>query len=78
MAKVVNAVPPSARGPRGQLYPWEEWFDGQVWELTQGEDFKPSMKVFRDIVYQTASRHGVRVSVNVRGNKLYIQARARS
>lgn len=24
---------------RPQIYPWDDWFDGRIWMLTQGEDY---------------------------------------
>jgi hypothetical protein len=26
--------------PSQSRYPWESWLDGDIWELTPGEDFK--------------------------------------
>jgi hypothetical protein len=40
-------------------YPWDEWFDGSVWELTPGEDFKGKPATFRaSAVAQAARRDG--------------------
>ena len=36
MARVVKEMPASTRGSK---YPWINWFDGKVWELTPGTDF---------------------------------------
>jgi hypothetical protein len=40
-------------------YPWDEWFDGSVWQLTPGEDFKGKPATFRaSAVAQAARRDG--------------------
>ena len=40
-------------------YPWDEWFDGSVWELTPGEDFKGKPSTFRaSAIAQAARRDG--------------------
>ena len=56
-------------------YPWHEWLDGSVWELTLGEDFHtPSVPKFRDQVKYVAGRQGKAIRTRIRGNRLYIQA----
>jgi hypothetical protein len=45
--------------PVQSKYPWDEWFDGSVWELTPGEDFKGKAATFRgSAVAQAARRDG--------------------
>ena len=36
MARVIDTFPAHTNQSR---YPWDEWLDGRVWELVQGEDF---------------------------------------
>jgi hypothetical protein len=46
--------------PVQSMYPWEEWFDGSVWELTPGEDFKGRPATFRSsAIAQAARRNGM-------------------
>lgn len=33
-------------------YPWDEWTDGNFWEITQGEDFVVSLPTMRVYLYQ--------------------------
>jgi hypothetical protein len=45
--------------PAQTMYPWDEWFDGSVWELTPGEDFKGRPATFRSsAVAQSVRRNG--------------------
>ena len=60
--------------PSPGRYPWDEWFDGEVWELTPGEDFT-SLKTIRSGIYEAAVARGCRVSTRQKDGFLYIQAR---
>lgn len=55
--KVENsrALVPAARN----VYPWDEWFDGDVWELAQGEDFHCQTDSFKSCAYQKARNMGI-------------------
>ncbi len=50
-------------GPR---YPWDEWLDGQAWQLTQGSDFKCSVSTFRQTAAAHARQKGGRVRTHVK------------
>ncbi len=55
------------RGRGGHpMYPWTEWFDGNIWKLTEGEDYnstKPNN--MRAQIYVAAVRHGLRAHVAI-------------
>ena len=77
MAKLVAKMPEKYNHKRAK-YPWGEWLDGRVWELTEGEDFiKPegcSISRFRNVVYVAAKKRGKKARVHVDGKKVYVQA----
>lgn len=57
-----------------KIYPWDEWLDGNVWELRQGEDFdcKPvSMKTTAQAAGRT---RGLSVHVSCGERTVLIQA----
>jgi hypothetical protein len=54
MARAVDGPLPAAQ----RRYPWEQWSDGQVWELTRGEDFEVTAGSFRDTARGWAREHG--------------------
>jgi hypothetical protein len=57
------------------MYPWNDWFDGQTWKLTWGQDFlSPSVSKFRDQVKYVARVREVAVRTRIKGDSLYIQA----
>lgn len=75
MAQRTDAFPDA---PSQNVYPWDEWFDGSVWELIPGEDFKGKPATFRaSAVAQAARRDGkvrTRKVSNADGEyRLYLQ-----
>jgi len=50
---------------RSVSYPWDQWFDGRIWQLDQGVDFEgPSVSMER-VIRTTANRRRVRVRVRI-------------
>jgi len=43
MARKLETFPTFIRS----TYPWDEWLDGSVWELTEGEDFTSKIPTIR-------------------------------
>jgi hypothetical protein len=58
MAQRIDSFP-DARDQ--SVYPWDEWFDGSVWELVQGEDFVGQPSTFRASAIAQASRRDGKV-----------------
>jgi len=59
MAKRLEQMPDTMRSV--SQYPWEEWLDGGAWQLTEGEDFKTTIRNFQATLSKTASRRGLRI-----------------
>ena len=59
---------------RRTSYPWNEWLDGQIWELTAGKDFEVAIETMRGTVISTINRRGKASRTKIDGEKLYIQA----
>ena len=55
-------------------YDWDRLFDGNVWELKEGQDFTTDVKTIRSSVYAAARRHDVQVRTQVEGDNLVLQA----
>lgn len=45
-----------ARAPRGRVYDYDKLFDGEVWELVRGEDFRPKAQNVRLALKGAAKR----------------------
>lgn len=74
MAEIVDKMPKS-RAARPCLYPWQDWFDGRIWKLTKGTDFKHEATAFRLQVIVRASDFGQKVTTRVVGDDVYVQAK---
>ena len=49
-----------------QSFPWDEWTDGNIWELTAGADFANQTPAeFRSRLYAVAKRRGLIVRTKV-------------
>ena len=54
MARKLDTFPTAA----GSRYPWDEWLDGNVWELVHGDDFTAKPSTFRSIASGQAKKRG--------------------
>lgn len=74
MAEPVKSFPAKSRTVNG--YDWNSWFDGQIWKLQAGVDFKTSVPVFRAYINMESRERGVKVVTRFAKDEgcLYIQA----
>jgi hypothetical protein len=68
MAEVVDQFPPVR---------YQEYFDGQLWKLTPGEDGSADAAVMRIGLETSARFAGVKVKVRVHDGFVYVQADVR-
>ena len=45
------------------VYPWDEWFDGDIWQITAGEDFQGHPLMMERIVRTRATGKHAKVSL---------------
>lgn len=55
MARVIHEFP--AEKPKS-LYPWDDWGNGEIWELVQGEDYTVQSSSMRQRANKAASARG--------------------
>jgi hypothetical protein len=61
MARRLNEFP-SGDGPGApRRYPWDQWTDGGVWEIRQGEDYDVDTENMRVNLHMRADAHAVKV-----------------
>jgi len=72
MAKVCKTGMPKS------AYDWDNWLDGQVWELEKGVDFHVRIISFRSMARNTAVVRGLEMKTRSKGNSLFIQAKEKS
>jgi hypothetical protein len=54
-------------------YPWDDWTNGAVWQMTQGDDFDLATRDFARTVRRYAQTHGYSVRVQRRGVTVTVQ-----
>lgn len=65
MARQLPTFPGPKRSPH-RRYPWEDWQNGNVWEIEQGVDFTTSAEIMRNYLHKRAADQGVSVRVTKR------------
>jgi hypothetical protein len=77
MARVVEEFPVQ---PTHSKYPWQDWLNGQVWELIPGEDFQGKPATFRSVAIGQAKKRGGKVRTSLfrakqegEKDRLYVQ-----
>jgi hypothetical protein len=56
----------SAESKGRNRYPWNDWFDGDIWKITQGEDFDTSPLMMERIIRTRASNKSHKAKVTLR------------
>ena len=62
MARVIDSFPATSTQSR---YPWDQWLDGQVWELVAGEDFTSKPETIRQNAAVQATKRGGNVKTRL-------------
>lgn len=71
MAEVLEEFDFRRRGE--SRYPWDQWFDGRIWKLKQGEDFKCSLNAFYYGAYRAAGKRGGKIRLTKREDCIIFQ-----
>jgi len=72
MAEILDDHEFGKRG-RSDAYPYDEWFDGQVWKLYQGVDFDCGVISMRVNLYNAAKRNGIKIQTSLRVDAVILQ-----
>ena len=77
MPRVLEALPKSPRNSAGRAekYPFDEWFDGNVYELVEGEDFDAKRTTLATVIHNAATKRDLIVATRMTPDGLAIQAR---
>jgi hypothetical protein len=55
MAQKLTDYEPAPLGRRPD-YPWDQWLNGEAWEITHGVDFKCTMDSMENLIRRTAAQ----------------------
>jgi hypothetical protein len=72
MAHILDSFPDDLSRGGKQKYPWDDWLNGQVWQLNKGVDYSSTPAEFRSQVYTAARKHKVSVRCAVLGNNILV------
>lgn len=78
MAEVIAAFDPEVpvEHDRQRKYPWDQWFDGQIWRLTPGVDFENHSLVIERQIRTRASARKVAVHIQHGPEYAYLNVQA--
>lgn len=78
MAEVITAFDPEVpvEHDRQRKYPWDQWFDGQIWRLTPGVDFENHSLVIERQIRTRASARKVAVHIQHGPDYAYLNIQA--
>ena len=66
MAEVLEKLPSWAKRGRRTIYPYDQWFDGQVWLLTRGIDFVQERRGMATRIRSISKHRGLKITVSHR------------
>ena len=75
MAEVLEDYDFPRWGPQNCLYPYDQWFDGQIWKICKGIDLDCTVESMRVSLFTTAKKRGVRIRTAKKGDAIIIQRR---
>lgn len=77
MPEQVAELPANSAGrPPGSKY--DQYFDGNVWKLTPGDDGPAKIQIFRTSLYTAAKTRGFKLVTRVKDGFLFVQATPRA
>ena len=73
MAEILENYDFPVWGPQECRYPYDEWFDGQIWKITKGIDFNCTIESMRVSLWTTAKKRGMKIRTSKKGDALIFQ-----
>lgn len=67
MAKRLDSFP--FHKSRAGKYPWDQWLNGETWQLTKGTDFETDLEIMRRATRTEAIKRGLNVHTSVDKNR---------
>lgn len=64
---------PNMGGTGVGKYPWDDWLDGNIWELARGVDYVTTSLNFRTFAYVVANKRGGKLRTSMTDERIVIQ-----
>jgi len=64
VAEILDNFEFAKRG-RGSAYPYDKWFDGQIWKLEEYDDFDCKPTSLRSAFYAAAQKRNLELSTSI-------------
>jgi len=64
VAEILDSFEFAKRG-RGSVYPYHEWFNGQIWKLEEWTDFDCKPSSMRSALYMAAAKRGFDLNTSI-------------
>jgi hypothetical protein len=58
---------------RSRSYPWDDWFDGRIWQLEKGVDFDGPATSLERVIRTSANRRGIKVRIRIDSGNVILQ-----
>jgi hypothetical protein len=58
---------------RSRSYPWDDWFDGRIWQLEPRVDFDGPAVSLERVIRTSANRRGIKVRIRIDGDVVVVQ-----
>jgi hypothetical protein len=58
---------------RSRSYPWDDWFDGRIWQLEPKIDFDGPATSLERVIRTTANRRGIKVRIRIDSGNIIVQ-----
>ena len=74
MAQVLESYDFKRVGRQPQ-YPYDQWFDGQIWKISKGIDFNCTIESMRVSLFNTAKKRGIKIRTTKKSDTIIFQRR---
>jgi hypothetical protein len=75
MAKTISELPRKHGGTgRKEAYPYDQWLDGQIWQLEAGSDYQAKSNSMMTNIRQAAVKRGLKVRTRFVDGGIVVQA----
>jgi hypothetical protein len=68
-----SVVSKNNKRARSRSYPWDDWFDGRIWELVPKVDFDGPATSLERVIRTSANRRNIKVRIRIDNGSVILQ-----